>query len=40
MAFFCQANRSAMIEGPGGKYPPISAGDYLRQRVNANFKGY
>jgi len=40
MAFFCQANRSAMIEGPGGKYPPISAGDYLRRRVNANFKGY
>jgi isopenicillin N synthase-like dioxygenase len=40
MAFFCQANRSAMIAGPGGKYPPISAGDYLRQRVNANFKGY
>jgi isopenicillin N synthase-like dioxygenase len=38
LAFFCQANRDAMIEGPAGKYPPISAGDYLRERVAANFK--
>lgn len=40
MAFFCQANRNAIIEGPGGKHPAISAGDYLRQRVAANFKAY
>jgi isopenicillin N synthase-like dioxygenase len=38
MAFFAQANRDAMIQGPLGKHPPISAGDYLRQRVAANFK--
>lgn len=38
LAFFCQANRDAVIEGPAGKYPPISAGDYLRERVAANFK--
>lgn len=38
MAFFAQANRDATIEGPGRKYPPIAAGDYLNQRVAANFK--
>lgn len=37
IAFFAQANRDAVIDGPGKKYPPISAGDYLRQRVAANF---
>jgi isopenicillin N synthase-like dioxygenase len=40
IAFFCQANRDAIIEGPGKKYPPIAAGDYLNQRVAANFKAY
>lgn len=40
IAFFCQANRDAIIVGPAGKYPPISAGDYLKQRVSANFKAY
>ena len=37
LAFFCQANSDVMIESPAGKYPPISAGDYLWQRVAANF---
>lgn len=37
LAFFAQANRDALIESPAGKYPPITAGDYLKQRVNANF---
>ena len=37
--FFCQANKSAIIAGPEGKYPPISAADYLRERQNANFRG-
>lgn len=40
LAFFCQANRDVMIEGPGRKYPAISADAYLKQRVNANFKAY
>ena len=40
LAFFCQANRDAIIEGPGKKYPPVTAGDYLNQRVAANFKAY
>jgi isopenicillin N synthase-like dioxygenase len=38
IAFFAQANRDAIIQGPQKKYPPISAGDYLKQRVMANFK--
>ncbi|WP_082890251.1 isopenicillin N synthase family dioxygenase [Halotalea alkalilenta] len=37
LAFFCQANRDAVIEGPAGKYPPMTAQDYLQGRVNANF---
>jgi len=37
MAFFCQANKNVMIESPAGKYPPISAADYLLQRIQANF---
>ncbi len=40
LAFFCQANKDAIIESPGGMYPPITAGDYLKQRVAANFKKY
>lgn len=38
LAFFCQANRDVMIESPSGKYAPISAEDYLHQRVAANFQ--
>jgi len=37
LAFFCQANTDALIESPAGKYPPITAGEYLKQRVSANF---
>lgn len=37
IAFFAQANRDAVIEGPGGKYPAITAGEYLNQRVAANY---
>jgi isopenicillin N synthase-like dioxygenase len=40
LAFFAQANRDALIETPSGKYPPITAGDYLQQRVAANFAKY
>lgn len=39
LAFFCQANEDVMIEGPAKKYPPISARDYLAQRISANFSG-
>lgn len=37
MAFFCQANKDVIIQGPDKKYPAISAEDYLLQRINANF---
>lgn len=39
MAYFCQANQDQIIQGPAGKYPPISAREYLLQRINANFSG-
>jgi isopenicillin N synthase-like dioxygenase len=37
MAFFCQANTDAVIQGPGKRYAPITAHDYLQQRIAANF---
>jgi isopenicillin N synthase-like dioxygenase len=40
LAFFCQANRDVVIQGPQHKYAPITAADYLAQRVNANFARY
>ncbi|SLN20018.1 2OG-Fe(II) oxygenase superfamily protein [Aquimixticola soesokkakensis] len=39
MAFFCQANKDTMLEGPEGKYDPMTAGDYMQMRLNANFAG-
>jgi isopenicillin N synthase-like dioxygenase len=38
IAFFAQANTDALIECPGGTYEPITAGDFLRQRIQANFR--
>ncbi|MBW8469772.1 MAG: hypothetical protein K0M67_16020 [Thiobacillus sp.] len=40
IAFFCQANTDALIESSAGKYPPITAGDYLAERMRANYKRY
>jgi len=37
IAFFCQANKDAVIEGPGKSYAPITAHDYLQQRIAANY---
>jgi len=37
IAFFAQANREAVIQGPGQRYEAISAADYLQQRIDANF---
>ncbi|WP_172328502.1 isopenicillin N synthase family oxygenase [Mangrovicoccus sp. HB161399] len=37
LPFFCQANRDAVMQGPLGKYAPMTAGDYLTMRINANF---
>lgn len=37
MAFFCQANKGMIIQGPLQTYEPISAQDYLNMRISANF---
>ena len=37
IAFFAQANTDAIIQGPKKLYEPISARDYLLQRIAANF---
>ncbi|MCU4569338.1 isopenicillin N synthase family dioxygenase [Acinetobacter ursingii] len=39
LAFFCQANEDILIQSPQGKYPDITAKDYLAQRISANFSG-
>ncbi|MBJ9985699.1 isopenicillin N synthase family oxygenase [Acinetobacter sp. S40] len=39
LAFFCQANEDVLIQSPKGKYPDITAKDYLAQRISANFSG-
>lgn len=39
LPFFCQANKDAVIRGPLGKHAPITAHDYLQQRIAANFAG-
>ena len=35
--FFCQANKDAVIQGPAKSYAPITAHDYLQQRIAANY---
>jgi len=37
LPFFCQANKDAVIQGPAKRYAPITAHDYLQQRIAANF---
>lgn len=37
LPFFCQANMNWVIQGPQKKYAPITANDYLQQRIAANF---
>ena len=39
IAYFAQANRDAVIESPSGRHAPITAADYLQQRIAANFTG-
>jgi len=38
IAFFCQANTVAVLNAHGGKYPPMTAGDYLNERMRANYR--
>ncbi|WP_420451500.1 ANTAR domain-containing protein [Ilumatobacter sp.] len=37
MAYFAQADCDAVIESPSGSFEPITAADYLQQRIAANF---
>jgi isopenicillin N synthase-like dioxygenase len=37
VAFFAQANTDVVLSSPSGKYPDITARDYLLQRIQANF---
>lgn len=37
IAFFAQANKDVLMESPTGKWDPITAYDYLLQRIQANY---
>ncbi|AZG47391.1 isopenicillin N synthase family dioxygenase [Gordonia insulae] len=37
IAYFAQANTDVVIESAGGTHPPITAADYIAQRIAANF---
>jgi isopenicillin N synthase-like dioxygenase len=37
IGFFCQANTDAVLQGPAAKYEAMTAGDYIRMRLGANF---
>ncbi len=37
IAYFAQADRDAVIQDPGGRLAPITAADFLQQRIDANF---
>jgi len=37
LPFFCQANCDAIVQGPGKVYAPVTAHDFLQQRIAANF---
>jgi isopenicillin N synthase-like dioxygenase len=39
IAYFAQADGDAVIESPNRTHPPITAADYLQQRIAANFRG-
>ncbi len=35
--FFAQANKDVLLQGPEKKYPAITAGDYILERIRANY---
>ena len=37
LGFFCHANEEVVIHSPSGKYTDITAAEYLKQRISANF---
>jgi len=38
MPFFAQANKDFILQGPEEKYPAITAGDYIVERIKANYE--
>ncbi|MEV6333384.1 2-oxoglutarate and iron-dependent oxygenase domain-containing protein [Nocardia vinacea] len=40
IAYFAQADRDAVIQGPRRTYPPVTAADFLTQRVRANYRSH
>ncbi|MEL6641993.1 MAG: 2OG-Fe(II) oxygenase family protein, partial [Pseudomonadota bacterium] len=38
IAFFAQANKDTVLQGPEGKYPAMTGHDYIQMRLGANFK--
>ena len=38
IAFFAQANQDTVLQGPLGKYEPMTGHDYIQMRIGANFK--
>lgn len=38
IAFFNQANENTVITSPGGTYPPITGGAFVKQAMTANFE--
>jgi hypothetical protein len=37
IAFFNNANKESVVQGPQGKYPAIKAGDYVKQAFKPQF---
>ena len=37
MPFFAQANKDVVLQGPGKRYPAFTAGDYILERIRANY---
>ncbi|KAI5779131.1 hypothetical protein EDC01DRAFT_320023 [Geopyxis carbonaria] len=37
IAYFNQANKNVLIQGPKGKYPPLTAQQYIRNAIARNF---
>ena len=37
IAFFCQANKDTVLEGPERKYEPMTGHDYIQMRLGANY---
>ncbi|QOL81278.1 isopenicillin N synthase family dioxygenase [Pseudooceanicola spongiae] len=37
MAYFAQANMDTVLQGPEGKYEPMTGHDYIQMRLGANF---